>query len=555
MNKDTVRNAVSAHGWVGLVISVPLFIVFWAGAITLFYPEVQRWASMPHFPLQSEETPIVPLNDLIDERIQQTPLFDDSRRTFLRLSSHHSPYLRMSIPVHKSAESAQAFADYQQQKAELEAAGDEEAVKALEKPKTGREFDSLMLDPQTGEVLAEDRPFGLASFLDRLHFTLKLPGGLYIVGIITFFFLVIVFTGVVIQLKNMISHFFLYRHQKTTRYQMNDIHNVVGVISLPYGLMYALTGVMFNLSILFQIPTMFLLYQGDMQAMMKDAGFANVEQQPTGVSYPTPDLNALISEVNQTYNTNVQAINLINYGDENALIRLSGDVTGSFAKRVDVYYQPKTQDFPAAVNPEGNNVFSDGIGLLFSIHMGDYAGVDMRMIYFLLAMGVCGMIVAGNVLWIAKRQKKAEYPKTLSVMRGLTLGGCVGVIPATAIAFMLERVLPVGLDERHHYVEYAFGVVMLISVIVAFFNQRYLSFVAQSFIASGVILLMLVAVDLAMFTPAMIGLWQNGYAAPGSVTIGLLVVSALLTLLGTKILSHQKQTAPQDQSVRVMNPA
>lgn len=414
MKSETIRNATEAHGWVGLVISVPLFIIFWAGAVTLFYPEVHRWSSMPHFPLENTEER-VNISALVAEKLDQDDV-DSSRNLFVRLPSEHSPYMEMHIPVLDDPSEIEAARESAQ------AAG---TASSEPKPHRHSAEEDLAIDPYSGEVLFEDHPFFLADFLNRLHFSLKLPQGLYIVGLVTFFFFVIIITGVVIQLKNLVTHFFLYRH-KRLRYQMNDMHNVVGVISAPYAVMYALTGLMFNLHIVFEIPVLFLKYEGDSQVMIEELGFDRFNEKPANISQEMPDLDALLARTEREYNASIQSLNIHNYGDQNAIVELSGTANEGFSKRVDLLYRVSSDSFPEDIN-KGDNLFMDGLTVMFSLHLANFAGVDLRWLYFLIAISICGMIVAGNVLWIVKRQKKhVEYPKTIAVMRALTLGGLYG---------------------------------------------------------------------------------------------------------------------------------
>ena len=50
--------------------------------------------------------------------------------------------------------------------------------------------------------------------------------------------------------------------------------------------------------------------------------------------------------------------------------------------------------------------FADGSRFLYALHFGHFAGVDLRILYFLLGLAVCAMIVVGNMLWLNKYSKK-----------------------------------------------------------------------------------------------------------------------------------------------------
>ena len=73
--------------------------------------------------------------------------------------------------------------------------------------------------------------FFLADFMYRLHYSLNLPLGNYLIGFVTLAFLYIIFSGVLIHAKDMVRGFFRYR-AKGRASQLLDIHNVIGVISI-----------------------------------------------------------------------------------------------------------------------------------------------------------------------------------------------------------------------------------------------------------------------------------------------------------------------------------
>lgn len=49
MNKATKQSALNAHSWVGVFLSVLLFLVCLSGTIAVFHLEFERW-EQPHIP-------------------------------------------------------------------------------------------------------------------------------------------------------------------------------------------------------------------------------------------------------------------------------------------------------------------------------------------------------------------------------------------------------------------------------------------------------------------------------------------------------------------------
>ena len=359
--------------------------------------------------------------------------------------------------------------------------------------------------------------------------------------------MVLAMTGVVIQLKALVKNFFLYRHEKGKRLKLYDLHTVTGVMTLPYAVMYALTGLMFNLGVLFYAPTMMLIYDGDQKAMFADAGFVRNEFKPSGRSRPTPAVEPLIDRVEADHRGTVDRLAFHNYGDESGIIEFQGRKNGAFAKRLDAHYEINTDTFPEGLARTKETSFTNGILFLFTLHMARFGGAGVRLLFFALALAICGMIVAGNLLWIHKRQKQTKVFKTsLKIIRGFTLGGCVGVVVATGVGFLLERVIPVHVTERHVLVQATFWVTWGALTIAGFFAQDIRRFIARSALATSVCLGLLLLFDLVVHHRSYLVLWQAGFKAATGVTLGLAASAVLLYVLGR--LCHVRRSPTMKQA-------
>lgn len=497
MKAQTIRSALDGHGWLGIFISVPLFIVFWAGSLTLFYPELKKWAELPQFPVDATQL-VMPVNQVLQRTLARYPV-DTSETMFLVLPDEEQPWYQFYLPQ----------------------LPDEQGVKP--------DMLELLVHPVSGEVVTDAEQFHFADFLYKLHIDLYLPAGDYLVGFISLLFMVIIFTGVVVQLKKLFSNFFLYRSDKTQRYRLTDIHNVIGVISLPYSFIFALTGLMFNLGLISQLVTLTLVYEGDRQRMFADAGFARVVEQPSGVAQQMPDLDQLIAQWEKQQNAHAHSLRIDHYGDQNALIRLIGQHNDNFVQRIDMIYRVRDGQFPADINPAERNAFADGTRFLYALHFGHFAGVDLRILYFLLGLGVCGMIVAGNMLWLNKYSKNRAVSKKVSgLLQATTLGGCVGIVLATCVGFLLERTLDPGWLSRTPLIEVSFAATLLFTMLLACFTTRVKHFVMQGMLVCGVLLLITLACDLLMFGAEIVQLANNGFAEVLAVSVSFALVAALL---------------------------
>lgn len=535
MKPATIREATEAHGWLGIIISIALFIIFWAGSITLFYSEIRQWAELPHFPIDTTAES-VSTNEMLDN-VLSTINYNPSGRITIVLPGRYSPL----TTVYTSAIVSPNEQEQSGSEGLTEAKSTPTSESAESESKPEIEYKGFIVDPKSGVIRADHEQFHLADFMYELHYNLKLPAGTYIVGVVTLFFLILIMTGLVIQIKKLVKNFFLYRKDKTTRNKMTDLHNVIGVISLPYSFIFALTGLMFNLGVVYQIGTMYLEYDGDRNAMLEDAGVISVREPPSGIKMDMPDIDALVADINKKYSTDISLVRILNYRDENAIIRLYGAYGNSFSQRHDFYYRVKDGTFPPEYNPEDAGIFNDGVTLLYRLHFADFAGADLRFLYFVLGIGVCGMIVAGNVLWFVKRTRKGkESTLTTTLVRALTLGGCTGTVVATSLAFLFERVLPIEMAHRSSAVEYGFLIALLVTTAMAFFvkNHRYL--IAITLHLSAAMLFTTVCYEWLFFHAEMQLFWSNGNRSPIGMSGFLLVTAAALAMTAFKLIEAPK---------------
>lgn len=505
MKAATLRNAIEAHGWVGVILSLPLFVVFWAGAVSLFYPELALWSALPVISAEPSPPTSRPITALIDQKLSEVPPVGEEP-TWVFLASDRAPFHLFFIPVGREDGSPE-------------------------------EGGVLRVDPRTGATVTVGHPFELARFLFELHFTFHLPFGNYIVGVVTLFFLVMLMTGIVIQLKNLIADFFLYRHERGKRQRLNDIHTVSGVVTLPFAGLYALTGLIFNLSILFQLPTLALVYRGDEDAAMSDAALDKFPSKPAaGIAAPMPELDSVLERFEEAYGAQATILTLNHYGDENASVEIQGKRTAGFPVQVTKLYDVASDRFLDSLSAPSGPAVSPVVGLLLRLHVVKFGGPGVRLMFYLMALGICGMIIAGNWLWLVKREaKRAAYARSFAAVRGLTLGGCTGVVVATAVALGFERLLPVSVASRGALVPGIFVAVLAIVTVAGFFVQHVRPFLRCASWATAGLLLVHPLIDLTFYRLQMTELFGRGYGGPVGVSLGLLVHAALFAWLGAAL--------------------
>src|SRR5690606_2361489 len=86
--------------------------------------------------------------------------------------------------------------------------------------------------------------YTLGEFLYRLHFLAQIPYpfGYYLSGLIAFFFLFAIITGVIVHWKKIASNFYVFRPMTKLKTIWTDAHTALGILGLPFQFVYAVTG-------------------------------------------------------------------------------------------------------------------------------------------------------------------------------------------------------------------------------------------------------------------------------------------------------------------------
>ncbi|MGX9460256.1 PepSY-associated TM helix domain-containing protein [Shewanella sp. A14] len=506
-----IKNLIEAHSWLGLIISPLLFLVFWAGAVTLFHDEVAQWAITPHHPVDNAKVDI-PLAKLVEKKLAEYPV-DQTGRFRINMPTDIVPYYIFYFDV----------------------VGDN--------PKSERQTMAILVDPKSGETVAGKDDFYLSQFIYRLHYNLDLPGGSYLIGVVTLIFLFALVSGIFIHARKLLKHFFLYRVDKQRRDKLLDLHTVVGVMTLPFTLMYALSGLILNLAIVFQLAFVVFIYQGDRQALFNDAGFNRTTEPRSETPLDMNNAFNLIEQTKQQANFELRNVIFHHYGADNALVQVRGTDTVNFAQRDEVTYRVQDGTAMNKVDADNYNVFRKGRDVLVSLHFSNFAGLDIRILYFILAMAISAMIVTGNMLWLDKRStQRQSSPRSIAIVTAMTIGGCGGIIVATAVGFLCERLLPATISGRSEWLVGCFVASLLAVMLYSLRVTDIKRHISKLLLLTSGILVITIVADWLLFSKQIIALWQNGYHGVIGVQIGMILVTFVCLWTTNKLgLSRHSQ--------------
>lgn len=411
MKPSTLKNLTHAHAWLGLIISGVLMVVFVCGTLSFFRHNIMQW-DQHHNLAKALPDKIASSALVIEHIIANGHILPDDHGVYLSLPSAQRPYF--------------------------------EAYYEIEDADGGHQDQRQAFDAASAEPLAVNTDnYYLADMLYRLHIDLLLPGGRELVGVVSLLFLVLVMSGLLMQLRKLVSHFYQYRINKR-KDTFLDGHNLIGVTTLPYTFIYALTGVMFNLGIVYQIGLAGAMFGGDVNRMFAVAGFSQPPaQEASGQPMPLANLDAVLASAQkQMPDYTPGYLNIDGFGDQNARVEVGMYREDQLVRWTNLTYQLESLALIKRSNPADNPVGATYF-TLSSLHFGDFGGVSLQFVYFIIGLGCCYLILTGNLIWLEKRQgSKQQSARGLHIVRAMTIALSCGTLLAVALSFLGARFLP-----------------------------------------------------------------------------------------------------------------
>lgn len=520
MRADVVRMYKDIHTWVGIVSGLCLFIAFYAGALTMFERPIQRWASPP-----SNLPPAVSLTDT--PRLIEATLAAEPRAAHayeINLNPRPEAPARMSwFTPGPSGERGDRI----------------------------RYSSALTAEGELVVRKAEEAPVG--QFIDVLHQQVGLPFdheiSMPIMGAICLLYAIALVSGVIILIPSLSKDLFALRIGRNLKRMWLDVHNVLGVFSLPFHIVMALTAVVFAFHDQFYDTQAAVAYQRPIEALFAE----DRPKPPAAVDHRLEPL-ALVAAL-QKHAPGIRA----------DAITYQADKRGGATARVQVSdprygMRGPTYGFITLDASDGRILQSDyAPGLqggwaaiftaFFALHFGNYGGEPVRWGYFLLGLAGAFLFYSGNLIWVEARRRRLKRHATgevaqstsTRVLGALTVGVSLGCVAGLSLTLAAAKWLPGRVENlalAHSLIYYA---VFLAAVGWAF---------ARGAARAGPELLHLSAVATALVPlsslagAAGLGAWSR--ADDGLLVDLVALAGAAIFLVMGRIAARRARTGPRD---------
>jgi len=401
MKASTLRTYQTVHTWTGLLAGFALFIAFYAGALTVFHDDIAAWQNPPWHGAADAD---VSTDALIDKLLQKHPTAREDFGIVLPTDSSHAAYAYW-----------------------------------VDKGET-RFATASQMDAPTDEAAWNE----LADFVYALHDSLGLPvAGLYLMGIVSVLYGLALVSGILIHLPQLLSDLFAMRVGRNLKRLWQDAHNAIGVLRLPFHVIFAVTGALFCLFTITLAALNTIAFDGK----LFDAFAKATETTPIVVASGTPatmlSTDTLIARARaQALSSGVTSfepdyLHFVHYGDRNAVAEVRGlsqHTLGTYGT-----VGMSAHDGSVMATHVGKRYTINGISYaaLFGLHFGSFGGRTVQWLYFILGLAGAFLFYSGNLLWIESRRKRRhlDQPRRTQVMARATIGVCIGSCLAISGAF------------------------------------------------------------------------------------------------------------------------
>ena len=418
MKAATLRTYLSVHTWVGLVAGMGLFIAFYAGSIIVFVHELQGW-ERPVETAPARDVGLAQAQTLVDRVLAKHPEADHA--FFVTLPGEHGPRPLLYWYDEKTAE---------QHRFTLE-----------------------------GEDLRQaPARAGFVEFIYDLHFTAGLPrtAGMYLFGVFCILYGLALVSGVVIYAPGFLKDLFALRLGRNIKRMWQDAHNVIGMLSPPFHVIFAWSGAVLTIGFIMLAPFQFLVYENKLLGILETDFDVAPHVEPAGVAQPMLPMAELVRRAELALpGLAVESLNYHEVGDANAQVTLYGELPQRRLNSMGgVALNAASGELIKALPPKD---YPPGMAFLRGLqhlHYGNFGDMAVKWLYFVLGMAGAFLFYSGNLLWIEARRKRREIaqPRRTRVMAGLTLGVCLGCVAGVSAVFVAAALLPGWTASSVYYI-------------------------------------------------------------------------------------------------------
>lgn len=405
------RRLGGVHTWAGIVLSALIFAIFWMGTLSVFDREIDRWM-MPATRLAAPQGP-PRLDALVPLVRAQVP--EGARQWRIDWPTARTPVARLSWQTRDG------------------------------------QREQRHLNPPTLSLLPDAGTLGASGFFFPFHYSLHIDWngvGKWLVGLAGMGMLVLLVSGVIIHRK-LLADFFTFRPRKRLPRSSLDLHNLTGVVALPFYFAITLSGLVIFWAIYFPQAHVGVYGPGaKAKATVQADGYGRyvrprASAPPAVAAVPPPaSLDAMADEARLLWGNGAEPylVRVWKPGSADSYVELRRSYAREVSMNLDqLYFDAATgrllHRFEAAP-AMGVQRFLSGL------HFVQFEHWLLRWLYFGLGLSGCVMIATGTIHWLATRRARTPPGARWRLVEALCVAGITGLVAATLAYMAANRLLP-----------------------------------------------------------------------------------------------------------------
>ena len=461
------------HTWFGLALGFVLMVCFFFGSLSVFDREIDRWA-LPD--TRFEPQPMPSFDKLLLSVMKQVepdeaeyaslmPLYHDASKGPMTPRSELVPDEYWAYTTHRDPVLL---------------------VGAAFNPPHPKNPDGhnhihgrATVDPRTGEFLKDGALQIGSEFFYPMHYSLHLKWkdiGIWIVGLAGLIMLVALVTGVIMHRK-IFREFFTFRPWKQIQRSTLDLHNLTGVVALPFHFFFALTGlIIFASFYYFPLGETILKPLHDRHEVL-EAQHTGLPHKRAGVAAPIASVDAMVAEAKRRWAARDMAgdvgfLQIHHVGDANSYVsiyRAGSDRVALVGEAI--HFKASTGEVLHEEPPR--TVVSEINEFLTGLHLQHFEHWLLRWLYVFGGLMGAACIATGFVFFVEKRKKQhaKQNRQGSRVVDALAATTVTGMVIAAVAMLVANRLLPADLVGKGEWEKTVFWAGWLLSMAHAFLRS------------------------------------------------------------------------------------
>lgn len=383
-----VAKAHKAHSLIAVIFGALIYILAVTGTLSVFNHELQRW-----------EQPDAPEIARIDPQAAE----------------------RAALAVFEAEErkSTHLYINFPQE----------------DLPRTVITTDTQAFFARSDGTIAGAEAFPWTQFLLDLHYYLHLPStlGLTVVGALGALLVALSFSGLLAH-PRIFRDAFRFR-RGAGRLTMIDLHNRLGVWTLPFHFSNALTGAILGLASVLALAIAAAGFEGDTNAVFDPVFGADPE--PQEASAPVARIAGPIAFMEREY-PRLDLTHFVLHDPGTA-----GQRSSIIAEHPDRLIFGDYYNFDAAGSYLGNVGISDGTigqqvtGSVYNVHFGNWGGLPVKLAYLVFGLSLCLVVASGLNIYFGRREANGKpAPRLAGAWQGVVWGAPAMLAAALAASLL-----------------------------------------------------------------------------------------------------------------------